>query len=134
MRQKTRVAIIFLTGIFVLYGCTAGRVNLISSGVVSIERMPAKDVYISSAYVFQEEDQIIIYGEVNNRSPFGVIIRGHVDITILDADKKIIKQVSALVIPHSSVREKRIRQPSTFMVWVRIIPPEGAVVRIEYRD
>jgi len=55
-------ATLLATIAFVLLGCATGRTDLSCKGLVSIETVPSDKVDILSACVWQNEDEVLVYG------------------------------------------------------------------------
>jgi hypothetical protein len=85
---------------FLSEGCLSDRFDLYKQGLINVERQGTRYVYISSVFIYQEEDSVVIRGSVRRRyfSPGG-IYRGHVDIVIADADGTKIYKNATVTFP-----------------------------------
>jgi len=107
------------------------RVNLVKEGVVLVEYVPSKGVYVSKAYVYQYGDELVISGKV--RRPYGSFaVTGHVDIEMLDPEGTTFKKTTATHTPRI-VRTKGPRDMS-FTMRLPMILPKGATVRLGYHS
>ncbi len=129
------LSILLLLAIFIaciaMIGCTAKGVNLVDKGIVSIEKVPTSDIYVSAAYVYQDGDELVISGKVKHRHAHRKS-GGHVDITILDPEGKIIMEVTTSYLPRI-IRSKGSRE-ARFSVRLPFIPPKGSTVRVAFHD
>lgn len=116
--------------VIALSGCASHKVNLVDEGVVSIERLPSKGVYISRAYAYKEGVDLVVSGRVKRSRSVASPSGGHVDIAILSSDRKIIKTTSTSYTPRI-IRRKGARE-SFFTARIPMVPPAGAVVAVVY--
>jgi len=124
------VLILVLTG-FGTFACASSRVNLVESGRITIERLPAEQVYISKATVHQDGPELIITGRVKRRT-VSASDGGHVDIAVIHPGGKILKKISTSYVPRI-LRRKGTRE-SSFTVRLHLLPPEGSIVRVAYHQ
>ncbi len=117
-----------LTGIF-SFGCVSHRINLVENGKIIIERVPSKNIYVSEAHVYQEENELVITGRVK-RSNTSVWDGGHVDIAVVSPKGKVLDKVSTSYTPRI-IRRKGSRE-SFFSASLPMTPPEGTTVRLVY--
>ena len=111
-------------------GCALNKVNLVDNGTVLLERVPAKDVYVASAYVFQDDSEMVISGKVKRVTASSGIPHGDVHITIIAPDGTVIKELNVQDKPASI---KKIYQgESSFTVRFPLIPPAGTKIRLAY--
>ena len=115
----------------VVSGCVSGeRVNLVSNGTVTLERVPTKGLYVSSAEVFQKGEDVIVSGRVTCRNRNQSSVMGHIDITLLSSDGKVIKQT------YSSHAPKRIpntrNMSASFTKSLGVMPPKNSIIRVKY--
>ena len=117
--------------IVVISGCTAGRRDLVKSGILNIEQQEKGKVYIAWSDAYEEEDGFVITGVLRRRDHVGVPIKTHVDITILSPDGTVLDEarssdiyVSRRITGRSYLSFKRfkVRFPS--------IPAPGSLVRV----
>ena len=70
------------------------RIDLVKEGVVLVEYIPSKGIYVSKAYIYQDGDELVISGKV--RRPYGSFaVTGHVDIEMLDPEGTTFKKTTA---------------------------------------
>ncbi len=129
------LGILLLLAIFIaciaITGCTTSRVNLAERGIVSIERVPTKHIYVSAAYVYQDGDELVISGRVKHKHAHRTS-RGHVDIIILGPEGEILKEVTISYVPRI-IRRKGSRE-AHFNVRLPFIPLKGSTVHVAFHD
>lgn len=130
MRQK----VLGLIGIGMLLvtisGCATNRVSLVDEGLVSVETVPSKKVEILWTDVYEDGNDVVVYGVVQQHSYSGATVDVHVDITILSNDGAKLQEhrTADIRVPRrrhgKGVDWKRfeVRFPGTF--------PEGATVKM----
>ena len=131
-----------LRGLFVLmilsismtgWACASNRVNLLKNGTTKLEIIPSGRINISSVYVIQDGDKLVIKGTVKRRSS-SLAGSGHIDISIISPEGEVFEKVSALYIPRiiPSKPGRRKSRGSRFEVCLPAIPPTGSKVRLAY--
>ncbi|MBW1852732.1 MAG: hypothetical protein JRJ15_15185 [Deltaproteobacteria bacterium] len=111
--------------------CASKRVNLLKDGTIKLERVPSRGYYISSVYVNQNGDELVITGRVKRRSRAGSG-SGHVDIAVVSADGDVLEQISTLYKPRIILTRKMHTRESYFEARLPTIPPMGSKVRVAY--
>jgi len=76
----------------VMSGCSSNRISLVDQGVVSIEAEPSKNVRILWTDVYQDGEDIMIYGVVRRRSHTSYPLKTHVDIKVFNTDGKVLQE------------------------------------------
>jgi YD repeat-containing protein len=129
--KKSNILITLALVVFgiITLGCASHRVNLVENGKIIIERVPSKNIYVSKAHVYQEENELLITGRVK-RSNTSVLDGGHVDIAVVSPEGKILDKVSTSYTPRI-IRRKGSRE-SLFSARLSMTPPEGTTVRLAY--
>lgn len=113
-------------------GCLMDRVDLVKSGTVRIERAIPKSLSMSAPRVWQDDGEMIVYGQVRRSPSASGIIRGHIDVTVIDRDGKVLQTASRRHFP-GDVPTRRWHG-SSFTVKFAGVPPPGSTVRVVYHS
>ena len=114
----------------VFSGCAAGRVDLVESGVLSLEQYTTGKVNIAWSNAYVDGDGFIVTGVLRRRDTFGLPIKSHVDIAVLSPDGTIIDESrsSEVYVPRRIIgRGGNLKR---FRVRFSQIPPEGSLVHL----
>jgi hypothetical protein len=129
---------VFLLASITTYGCALHRVNLVDNGTVILELAPSDDWYVSQAYVFQDDDEMLISGKIERTTHSrertthsSLIHQGHVDIALIAQDGTVVHEVSASNTPTSLHRIATTKM--SFSVRLKIVPTKGTKIRMTYR-
>jgi len=114
----------------VISGCATNRIDLADRGVVSVETVPGKRVNILWTDVYQDGEDLVIYGVVQRHSHSSYPIKTHVDVNIFAPDGTVLQQTRTpdIYVPRRlagkgiSWKRFEVRLPTT--------PPRGSLVRI----
>jgi hypothetical protein len=82
-----------MIGLAVLSSCAMSRVNLVEQGQVKLVIVPSKTHGFEKSVVFQDGDELIVYGKIRNRTGF-CMQQGHVDLVIIDPKGTILEKAS----------------------------------------
>ena len=80
-------------GLAVISSCSISRVNLIEQGQAKLVVVPSKTHALEKNILYQDGDELIVYGKVKHRTEF-CMRQGHVDLVIIGPDGTIIKKAS----------------------------------------
>jgi len=127
IRFMSLLVLIFAAGI--LFGCAAGKVNLVEQGTVVIERVPSRNISVAEVYAYQYEDSMVIQGKVKRQYSSGYI-GGHVDIAIISPKGDILEQESTFFLPRG--RKQKRKREASFSVRISSPPPRGSTIRAAY--
>ena len=124
------IATVFSLLAIVISGCATDRVDLVDTGVLSLEQHTTGKVYIAWSDAYEDGDGFVVSGVVRRRDTAGQPIKVHVDVTILSPDGKVLDEgrSSDIYVPRrivgrgQSLKRFRVRFPS--------IPAEGSKVSI----
>ncbi len=134
MRKKFSATIItlgFSVISVVISGCAANRINLVDTGVLSLEQRNMSKVYIAWSGAYEQNDGFVITGVLRRRDRVGVAIRTHVDVTVLSPDGTIMDEACSSDVcvsrgiagrSHLSFERFKVRFPN--------IPVGGSSVRL----
>ncbi|MHC4639805.1 MAG: hypothetical protein ACYTBP_09525 [Planctomycetota bacterium] len=127
---KLVVVMILAILLFIIPGCAANRVDLVDTGVLSLEQHTTGKVYITWADIYEDRDGFVVTGVLRRRDTAGPPVKVHVDITILSPEGKILNEgrSSDIYIPRRIYR--RTQTFKRFEVSFPGIPPEGSKVTI----
>lgn len=111
-------------------GCATNRIDLVDKGLVSVETVPSKRVNILWTDVYQDGNDMVVYGVVQRRSYTSYPLKTHVDIAVLSPEGTVLQETRTQDIyvprriPGKGINWKRfeVRFPS--------IPAEGSKVSI----
>ena len=73
-------------------GCATDRVDLVDSGVLTLEKQAAEKVYIAWSDAYEDGDGFVVTGVLRRRDTVGLPIKAHVDITIQSPDGKVLNE------------------------------------------
>ena len=125
---KTLLSLSILAGVA---GCGLFPPTLVDEGIVKIDIVESRPVWVSRVTVYREDNLTVVRGEA--QYPTGVhfgLFRGHIDIDfILPGGKTVKKRDIRLVrkrIP------KRSGRKAAFISRFSIEPPYGTIVRVAY--
>jgi hypothetical protein len=136
MRSKTAhisVLVRFVIFSVVVSGCTeVQKANLKSLPVIH-ENLPLEDIQVLNLDCRQDGDELIVSGRVRRRCNFCYDdVRGHVDIVVVDVGDEVLGSASAFYSPRSI--PKNGSRYSTFSTRLKMVLPEGAIVRTAYHE
>lgn len=78
--------------LLMITGCASTGVDLVAKGEVKVEHVPSSYAHIHRVSVHQEEEMLIILGELHGRSHRAVFVPGHVDIEVISLDGDVLQQ------------------------------------------
>ncbi len=128
--SATIVALWFSVLPVVISGCGGNLVSLQDKNFVQVETMPSERVKILWTDVYQDGEDILVYGVVQRLSHTSYPIKTHVDITILSPDGTVLQEARTpdIYVPR--------RIPGKGINWERFqvrlpdIPPQGSRVNM----
>jgi len=127
---KMMILVMFVLSFGFLAGCATNRVDLVDSGVLTLEKQAAGKVYIAWSDAYEDGDGFVVTGVLRRRDTVGLPIKAHVDITIQSPDGTIIDKSRSpdVYVPRhiigrgQSLKRFRVRFPG--------IPAEGLICSI----
>lgn len=110
-------------------GCATSRIDLVDEGVVSVENTPSRKARILWTNVYQDGDDLVVYGVVQRRNLSSYPIKIHVDISVSSPDGKVLHKArtSDVYVPRRI--PGRGRNFKRFRIRFPDIPPKGSLVR-----
>lgn len=114
----------------IISGCATDRVDLVDSGILSLEQHTTGKVYIAWSDAYEDGDGFIVTGVLRRRDTVGNPIKVHVDITIISPDGKVLDEgrSSDIYVPRRIVG--RGQAFKRFKVRFSNIPAEGSKASI----
>ena len=128
------IATVFSSLAIIISGCATDRVDLVDTGVLSLEQHTTGKVYIAWSDAYEDGDGFVVSGVVRRRDTAGQPIKVHVDVTILSPDGKVLDEgrSSDIYVPRRIVG--RGQSLKRFSVRFGSIPAEGSKVSIVTRS
>ena len=114
----------------VISGCATNRIDLVDSGVLSLEQHTTGKVYIAWSDAYKNGDGFVVTGVLKRRGTIGMPIKAHVDVTVLSPDGKVLDEArsSDVYVPRRITG--RGQSLKRFRVSFSNIPPQGSSVRL----
>lgn len=111
-------------------GCMLNRVDLVENGTVRTERAVPKNLHMPAPRVWQDDGETIVYGQVRRNPSASGMIRGHVDVMVIDPEGTVLQSTST----RHSPGDVPIRRwhGSSFKAKLAGVPPPGSTVRVVY--
>jgi hypothetical protein len=124
------IAMVFGILTIVISGCAANRIDLVDSGVLTLEQKAAGKVYIAWSDAYEDGDGFVVTGVLRRRDTVGMPIKAHVDVTILSPDGTIIEEShsSDVYVPRRIIG--RGRSLKRFKVRFSDVPAQGSLIRL----
>jgi hypothetical protein len=117
-----------------IMGFASGHVNLVKSGQILVNIVAPEDLHVSGIDIYQDNNNLIIEGKVENGFPYRNKEGGHVDFAVLAPDGTVIKKITTdykfTAIGHRRGGSRR----GLFEERTAIIPPGGSTVRLMFYD
>ncbi|MHC4244219.1 MAG: hypothetical protein ACYS3N_01925 [Planctomycetota bacterium] len=134
--MKKKILSLVITTVFgiltiIVPSCVANRVNLVDSGVLSLEQHRTGKVYIAWSGAYEQDDGFVITGVLRRRDRVGMAIRAHVDVTVLSPDGIILDEArSSDVYVARRITGRSYLSFERFKVRFPNIPAMGSSVRL----
>ncbi|MCP4409828.1 MAG: hypothetical protein GY807_19200 [Gammaproteobacteria bacterium] len=77
--------------LLMITGCASTGVDLVAKGEVKVEHVPSHYAHIHRISVRQEQEMLIILGELHERSHHAGFVPGHVDIEVISLDGDVLQ-------------------------------------------
>jgi len=107
-------------------GCACSRAGFVKSGTLSIESVDSQRTKVYQVDARQEGDDLIVTGRLRRRGTYAVAGGGHVDITVIGPDGKVIDEGSTWYTPSRITKG----HSATFTKRFTATLPEGSVIRV----
>jgi hypothetical protein len=128
-----------LASLIVLARCASERINLVETGMVSLEIVAAKGISVQDADVYQDGDNLVIKGRITSIEDIDYLKNRNVDITILGPGGRVIRQASSrymtkmLTFGPKDLSRTAARE-AYFEEIIHVAIPEASTVRLEFHD
>ena len=103
---------------------------------VAIERLSSEKIIVSSAYAYEKDNGMIIYGKLRRRLgniSHSLTLQGYISVSILDPDGNELYQTET-----SNVRKLHVRNHHdrlyTYSTEIPFIASEGNTISISFHD
>ncbi len=114
----------------VISGCAADRVDLVETGVLTLEKQAAGKVYIAWSSAYEQEDGLVITGVLRRRDRVGSPIKTHVDVTVLSPSGQVVDTARSNDVYVPRRITGRGQSLKRFRIYLRNVPGRGSLVRM----
>lgn len=134
--MKKKVVSLVIAAVFgiltiIISGCVTNRINLVDTGMLSLEQHNTGKVYIAWSGAYEQEDDFVITGVLRRRDRVGMAIRTHVDVTVLSPDGTILDEArSSDVYVSRRITGRSYLSFERFKVCFPNIPAKESLVRL----
>ncbi len=106
-------------------GCAENWINLVDSGVITLEKQASGKVYIAWCDAYKNEDGITVMGILRRRDHIGLPIKKYVDVTILSLEGTVLNEARSpdYYIPRDIIG--RFERLQRFIMSFPNMPPQG---------
>jgi len=129
-RSVVRIVIFLAVTPALISGCATDRVDLVDSGVLTLEQHSTGKVFIAWSSAYEDGDGFVVAGVLMRHDHVGLPVRAHVDAAILSPDGRVLDESRTpdiYVPPHVTGRAQKLRR---FKVRFTNVPPQGSSVRL----
>lgn len=125
--------IFIMASTFALSACTVKPLPPTVSGSLATNIQQASEVQIVQTSARQDGENVVVDGRVKRKVTGGRgVVKGHIDIKIIDAEGKIIDRVVTGVSPE--IIPKRGGMTSSFTARIPMMAPQGSVVSVRFHN
>ena len=123
---------LIIASAFILPACTV-KPTPSAPGSLTMKVLPATDVHIIQASARQDGENVVVDGQITRKKIGGRgIVKGHVDIEIIDEGGKTIRQIITDISPR--IVPKFSGMKSTFSTKIPFIAPQGSIVTVMFHN
>ncbi|MFH1718448.1 MAG: hypothetical protein ABIF19_13925 [Planctomycetota bacterium] len=130
MRKKVLSLITIGVLATIISGCAANRVDLVDTGVLTLDRQREGKVYIAWSSAYEQDDGFVITGVLMRHDHVGSAIKTHVDVTVLSPDGRVLETVRSNEVYVPRRITGRGQSLKRFRVHLANLPPRGSSVRM----
>lgn len=113
--------------------CAATSKQPLDVGEIAVDILSDSDVTITKAVARQSEDRILIDGKVRRKVAGGRgVIKGHIDVTLLNSEGQILNQAVAQCEPR--IIPSRGTLTSSFSSQISLPAPKSSLVRLRFHN
>lgn len=127
-QQGNRILLLSVVVVSALTGCASGH-DLIRDGTLNVERMSSDRVKISTLYVRQDADRVVVRGRLSKRYAGRSPIPGHLHIAFIDPEGGVLSD--------TRIRYWQLSGKSglsEFYAQIPTEPPIGSTVRVTHHS
>ena len=118
---------------FALSACTVKPLPPTAPGSLTTHIQQASEVQIVQTSARQEGENVVVDGRVKRKVTGGRgVVKGHIDLKIMDAEGKVIEQVVTRVSPE--IIPQRGGMTSSFTARIAMMAPRGSVVSVRFHN
>jgi hypothetical protein len=114
----------------IICGCATSRVDLVKSGVLTLEKRAAGKVHIAWSNAYEQAGELLITGVLMRHDHVGMPIKAHVDATILSPDGRTLDTACSKAIYVPRRITGRGQSLKRFNIRFPLVPPQGSSVRL----
>lgn len=114
----------------IISGCAANRVDLVDSGLLTLEKRAIGKVYIAWSDAYEHEDGFVITGVLGRRDHVGSPIKAHVDVTVLSPDGRVVDTARSGDVYVPLRITGKGQSLKRFSVHFPSVPPRGSTVQV----
>ena len=111
-------------------GCSASRVDLVDSGVLTIQQRQTGKVYVAWSDAYEDDGGFTITGVLRRRDVLGGPIKAHADITLLSPEGQVISEARSKDVYVSRRIVGRGRSFQRFKVRFPNAPVKGSKITV----
>lgn len=125
--------VFMMASAFVLSACTIKPLPPTGPGSLTTNIQQASEVQIVQTSARQDGENVVVYGRVKRKITGGRgVVKGHIDIKIIDAEGKVIDRVVTSVSP--KIVPKSGGMTSSFTARIPVIAPQGSVISVRFHN
>lgn len=125
---------LLVTSTFILSGCAVDKqLPTPAPGALTVDIQPASEVHIVQASARQVGEEVIVDGKIQRKKIGGRgIVKGHVDIDVLDEKGQTLRQVVTGCSPQIIPKLSGVR--SSFTARIPMTAPPESIVRVTFHN
>lgn len=125
---------LLVTSTFILSSCAVDKqLPSPEPGALTVDIRPASEVHIVQASARQVGEEVIVDGKIQRKKIGGRgIVKGHVDIDVLDEKGNTLRQVITSCSPQIIPKLSGVR--SSFSAQIPMMAPPESVVRVKFHN
>ena len=116
---------------FTLTGCVAPQNDLVRIGQITVQREQSELIDVLMPSVSRDGDSMVVSGRLLRRTQDMGPLPGHLDITVLSPEGRMLNESRAHWFPVSVPLHGP--RDASYIVRFHWLPPDGSVVRIVHR-
>ena len=93
INKQFQIRIIAFFMLAIVTGCATTQTAVYDPNMPKVETSSAKSIEISSASIQREDNMYVIKGAIKRKHFSRTLVQGHIDVTLMDAEGKVLKEV-----------------------------------------